>query len=78
MAALVTEGVSSSAEGELAIDETTSTVSLAPNVHVVPGVSAAVEEGEECVGEFSSPVSGEEGDVRHFEGVADDIVLSTS
>ena len=71
LAALSTEGVSSSAEGELAIDETTSTVSLAPNVHVVPGVSAAVEEGEECVGEFSSPVSGEEGAVRHLEGEAD-------
>ena len=37
-AVLFTEGVSSSAEGELAIDETTSTVSLAPNVCVVPGV----------------------------------------
>ena len=32
VAALSTEGVSSSAEGELAIDETASTVSLAPNV----------------------------------------------
>ena len=72
VAALVTEGVSKSAEGELAIDETTSTVSLAPNVRVVPGVSAAVEEGEECVGEFSSPVSGEDGAVRHLEGDADD------
>ena len=51
VAALFTEGVSSSAEGELAIDETTTTVSLAPNVHVVPGESAAVEESEECVGE---------------------------
>ena len=68
VAALFTEGVSSSAEGELAIDETTSTVSLAPNVLIVPGVSAAVEEGEECVGEFSSPVSGEEGAVRHLQG----------
>ena len=67
-----TEGVSSSAEGELAIDETTSTVSLARNVCVAPGVSAAVEEGEECTGEFSSPVSGEEGAVRHLEGEADD------
>ena len=47
-------------------------MSLAPSVHVVPGVSAAVEEGEECVGEFSSPVSGEEGAVRHLEGEADD------
>ena len=51
-ATLFTEGVSSSAEGELAIDKTTSTVSLAPNVHVVPGVSAAAEEGEERVGEI--------------------------
>ena len=72
VAILVNEGVSSSTEGELDIDETTSMVSLAPNVRVVPGVSAAVEEGEECVGEFSSPVSGEEGAVRHLEGEADD------
>ena len=50
VAAHFTESVSSSAEGKLAIDETTSTVRLAPNVHVVPGVSAALEEGEECVG----------------------------
>ena len=47
-------------------------MSLAPNVHVVPGVSEAVEESEECVGEFSSPVSGKEGAVHHFEGEADD------
>ena len=46
VATLRSEGVSNSAEWELAIDEITSTVSLAPNVHVVPGVSAAVEEGE--------------------------------
>ena len=72
MAALFTEGVSNSAERELAIDETASTVSLAPNVCVVPGVSAAVEDGEECVGEFRSPVSGEESAVRHLEGEADD------
>ena len=72
VAALFTEGVSSSAEGELVIDETTSTVSLAPDAHVVPGVSAAVEEGEVCVGEFSSPVAGEEGAVRHLEGETDD------
>ena len=43
LAALFTEGVSSSAEGELAIDETTSTVSVVPNVCVVPGESAVVE-----------------------------------
>ena len=72
VAALFTEGVSSSAEGELAIDEIASTVSLAPNVFVVPGLSAAVEEGEECVGEFSSPVSGNESAVHHLEGEADD------
>ena len=72
VAALVNEGVSSLAEGELAIDETESTVSLAPNTCVVPGVSAAVEEGEECVGVFASPVSGEESAVRYLEGEAYD------
>ena len=72
VAALFTEGVSSSAEGELAIDETASTASLLPNVCVVPGVSAAVEEDEECVGEYASTVSGEESAVRHLEGEADD------
>jgi len=72
MASLFTEGVSSSAERELAIDETASTLSLAPNVCVVPGVSAAVEEGEERVGEFVSPLSGEEKAARHLEGETDD------
>ena len=72
VAGLFTEGMSGSAEGELAIDETASTVSLAPNVCLVPGVSAAVEEGEECVGEFASPMSGEESAARHLEGEADD------
>ena len=72
LAALFTEGVSSSAEGELAIDETTSTVSLVPNVCVVPEVCAVVEEGEECNGEVASPVAGEESAARHFEGDADD------
>ena len=71
-AALFTEGVSSSAEGELAIDETASTVSLAPNVCVVPGVSAAAEEGEECVEEFVDLLSGKESVVRHLEGDIDD------
>ena len=69
VATLFTEDVSSSAEGELAIDETTS--SLAPNVHVVLGVSAAVEEAEECVGEFASPVAGEESAARHLEEADD-------
>ena len=59
VAALLTEGVSGSAEGELAIDETASTMSLAPNTCVVPGVSADVEEGEESA-------------VRQLEGEADD------
>ena len=72
LAALVTEGVSSSAEGELAIDETTSTVSLAANVRVVPGVSAVVEEDMECVGESGNAVSGEESTVGYREGEADD------
>ena len=72
MATLFTECVSSSAGGgEVASDETTSTVSLAPNVHVVPGVSATVEEGEECIGEFSSPVAGEEIAARHLEETDD-------
>ena len=48
-AALFTEGVSSSGEGELAIDEAGSTVSLAPDVCVLPGVPVTVQEGEECV-----------------------------
>ena len=72
VAALFTEGVSSSVKGELAVDETASTVSLAPNVCVVPGVSAAVEESEEYVGGFASPVAGKESAVRHLEGGAND------
>ena len=64
--------MSSSAEGELAIDETTSTVSLVPNVHVVSGVSAFVEEDEDCVGESGNAVSGEESTVGYHEGEADD------
>ena len=72
VAALLTEGVSSSADGELAFDETASTVSSAPNVCVVPGVSAAMDEGEECVGEFVSLVSGEDNAARHLEGEADE------
>ena len=72
LAALVTEGVSSSAEGELAIDETVSTVSLVPNVRVVAGVSAVVEGDEECVGESGNAVSGEESTVGYREGEADD------
>ena len=58
--------MSSSAEVELAIDETTSTVC------VVSRASAAVEEDEECVGEVASPVAGEENAARHLEGETDD------
>ena len=65
-AALFTEGVSSSAEGEFVIDDTASTVSLTPNVCVVPGRSAAVREGEECVEEFVDHLSGEESAARYF------------
>ena len=72
LAALVTEGVSSAADGELATDETTSTVSLLPNVRVVPGVSAVVEEDEECVGESGNAVSGKQSTVGYREGEADD------
>ena len=54
------------------IDETASTVSLVPIVCVVPGASAATEEGEECVGEIVSPVSGEESAACDLEGEADD------
>ena len=68
VAAFFTAGVSSSVEGELVIDGTTSTLSLAPNVCVVPGASAVVEEDEKCVGDFSSPDAGEESAARHLEG----------
>ena len=58
----------------MAIDETTSTVSLAPDVCVVPGVSVAVKKGEECVQDFLDHLSVEESAARHFvlEGEADD------
>ena len=73
VAALFIEGVLSSAEGELAIDETASTVSPAPNICVVPRVCAAVQEGEECVEEFVSHLSGEESAACHMEGEFDDL-----
>ena len=47
-------------------------MSLAPIVCALPGVSAVVEKGEECVGELVSPVSGEESAACHLEGEADD------
>ena len=64
--------VSSSAEGELAIDGMTSTVSLVPNVRVILGVSAVLEEDEECIGEARNAVSGEESTVGYHEGESDD------
>ena len=72
LADLFTEGVSSSADGELAIDETTSTVSLVPNVRVVPAESAVVEEDEECVEESGKAVSGDESTVGYREGEGGD------
>ena len=72
LAALFTEGVTSSAEGELAIDETTSTVSLVPSVCVAPRESAVVEEDEECAGESGNAVSGEESTVGYREEEGDD------
>ena len=72
VAALFTEGVSSSAEWELATDETASTVSLASNACVVLGASAAVQEGEECVEVFADHLSGEESATRHLERGTDD------
>ena len=57
----------------MAIDET-STGSLAPNVCVMPGVSVAVREGEDCVQYFLDHLSGEESAAPHFasEGKVDD------
>ena len=74
VAASFTEGVSSSAEGDFEIDGTASAVSLAPNICVVPGVSAAVREGEECVEIFVDQLSEEESAARFFilEREADD------
>ena len=74
VAALFTEGVPSSVEGELAIDETGSTVSSAPNVCVVTGVPVAARESEDCVEVFVDHLSGEESVERHFvlEGQVDD------
>ena len=59
VAAPFTEVVSTSAEGELTIDESASTVSLGPNLCAVPGKTVAVQEREECVGEFFDHLIGE-------------------
>ena len=74
VATLFTEGVSSSAEEELAIDEIASTVSVAPNVCFVTEMSVAEREGEECVQDFLDHLSAEVSAARQFflEGDADD------
>ena len=66
VAALFTEGVSNSAERKLAIDETASTVDLAPNLCVVPDLSLAVREGEECVRDFLDHLSGDDKAASHL------------
>ena len=74
VAALFPEGVSSSAERELAIDETASTVSLAPNICFVPEISLAVWKADVCVQDLLDYLNGEASAARHFvlEGEADD------
>ena len=66
LAAPFTEGVSSSAEWEMAIDEIASTVSLAPNHGVVPGPSLAVQQGEEYVRNFLDDLSGDQSAASHL------------
>ena len=58
--------MSSSAEGELSIDEPAVTISLAPNLCVVPHLSVAVQEGEKSVREFLDHLSGEESFANHI------------
>ena len=74
MATLFFEGVSSSAEGKLAIYEAASTVGIASSVCVVPDMSLAVQEGEDCVQDYLEYLSGEESAARHLVlgGEADD------
>ena len=59
MAAPFTEVASTSAEGELVIDESASTVSVGPNVCAVPDVTEAMQKGEECNGEFLDQLIGD-------------------
>ena len=56
-----TGSAASSSGGEMAIDESASTVSLIPNPPVVPNLNVAVLEREECIREFLDPLSAEEG-----------------
>ena len=68
VAAPFTGGRSNSVEAELAIDETASTVSIAPNLCIVPDLSVPVREGEEGVQEFLDHLSGRETAASHFFG----------
>ena len=71
--AAFTEGVSSSADWELAIDENASSVSLAPKPVVAPDLSVAVREEEESVLKFLAYLSGEESaSSQNLGGEADD------
>ena len=60
------EGVSSTTEGELAIDENASTVSLAINPCFVHDLSAAVQGRWECISEFLDHLSGGESASSHL------------
>ena len=64
----LTEGVSNSAEGDLAIDEDASTVHLAVNSCVFPILTVAVRAEEECIREFLVQLSGEEGALSREDG----------
>ena len=61
-----TEVVSSSAEGELVIDEDDSTVSLAANPRVASDLTVAVRKGEECIPDFLDQLSDEDGVLSRF------------
>ena len=57
----------------MAIDETASTVSLAPDVCIVPGLSVAVQEGEECAQDFLDHANGEESAARHHDVLGSEV-----
>ena len=57
----ITDGLSSSTEGELAIDQDASIVSLASSPRAVPDLTVAVRTGADCIRDFLHHVSGNEG-----------------
>ena len=65
VAALFTEGVSSSAEEEMAIDETASMVTLAQML-VLCTKCLTVRKSKECAQDFLDHLSGKESAVCHF------------